>query len=125
MRERRVASETSPFLAPPPLCVQELSQVGLVGSKAVPCGPELPHVVPAVLAFPLRLQNAHRDYGINPPTPVAPRWISNRHDLDLVALSRRDEELSRHRYRDIEARTARTRSRRRMRSNDVDCQKQD
>src|SRR5215831_2652921 len=27
--------------------------------QSVPSGPELPHAVPAVVAFPLRLQNAH------------------------------------------------------------------
>ena len=37
-----------------------------------PTGPEPPHAVPAVLAFPLRLQNAHRDHGINSPTPRGP-----------------------------------------------------
>src|SRR5215467_9758012 len=39
-------------LAPFPLRVQELNEVGLVGGKAVPRGPELPHAV-LVLAFPL------------------------------------------------------------------------
>jgi len=47
---------------------------------------ELPHAVLAVLVFPLRLQNTHRDYGINSPTPRGIVLDSNRADLDLVVV---------------------------------------
>jgi hypothetical protein len=52
---------------------------------------ELPHAVLAVLVFPLRLQNAHRDYGINSPTPRGIVLDSNRADLDLVVVTLEDD----------------------------------
>jgi hypothetical protein len=43
-----------------------------------------------VLAFPLRLQNAHRDDGINSPTPRRAVLNTDRPDLELVAIELQD-----------------------------------
>src|SRR5215467_10124447 len=51
---------------------RKLDQVGLVGGKPLPGSLELPHAVPAILAFPLRLQDAHRDDSVDSPTPCGP-----------------------------------------------------
>jgi len=40
------------FCSAAPLRIQELAQVGLVGGKAVPSGPELPHAVPGYWKIP-------------------------------------------------------------------------
>jgi len=52
---------------------------------------ELPQAVPAVLAFALRLHNAHRDDGIDSPTPRGPVLNADRPDLELAAIEREDD----------------------------------
>ena len=74
-----------------PLRVQELDQVGLVGGKPLPGRLELPHAVPAIDAFPLRLVVARRDDGIDSLSPCGPVLDADRPDLDLVALTLEDD----------------------------------
>jgi len=75
------------------LRVQELDQVGLVGGKPLPGSLELPHAVPAILAFPLRLQDAHRDNSVDSPTPCGPLLDADRPDLELVAITLQDDAI--------------------------------
>src|SRR5215831_250675 len=79
--------------APLPFRVQELDQVGLVGGKPLPGGLELPHAVPAVLAFPLRLVSAQRDHGIESPPPCGPMLDTDRPDLELVAIELQNDAI--------------------------------
>ena len=62
--------------------------VGLVGGKPVPCRLELPHALPA---FPLRLQTAHWDDGINSPSPRTPVLNTSRPDLEFAFIQLQDD----------------------------------
>ena len=70
-------------------------QVGLVGGRPLPGRLELPHAVPAVLAFPLCLMRAHPDHGVDAPSSeirCPSRMLdADRPDLELAFIELEDD----------------------------------
>jgi hypothetical protein len=55
---------------PPSLRLEKFSQPSGISAELVPSRPELPHAVLLVFASALRVDLAHRDHGVDDPSPM-------------------------------------------------------
>jgi hypothetical protein len=75
---------------PPSLRLEKLSQPSRIRAELVPSRPEPPHAILAIPASALGVALAHRDHGVDGPSPMlgtaAAVLDADRADLDLEAV---------------------------------------